>query len=75
MADDQQATTKLIYSWDEGLTWTDFVFAQSPVEVENIIIEPSNTGQRFVLYGQMINKKKKGDKFAVLVNLDFSSLH
>ena len=44
MASDQEATTKLIYSWDEGLTWTEKKFAATPVEVENIIIEPSNTG-------------------------------
>ena len=44
MANDQEATDTVYYSWDEGTTWESYKFTDTPFEVENIIIEPSNTG-------------------------------
>ena len=43
MASDQEATNTIYYSWDEGLSWEEFKFSENPIEVTNIIIEPSNT--------------------------------
>eukprot|EP01017_Pseudomicrothorax_dubius_P026780 TRINITY_DN3020_c0_g1_i4.p1 TRINITY_DN3020_c0_g1~~TRINITY_DN3020_c0_g1_i4.p1 ORF type:complete len:750 (-),score=167.04 TRINITY_DN3020_c0_g1_i4:24-2273(-) len=72
MAPDQEATNSLLYSWNEGLTWDQFNFTNDTIEVTNIMIEPSNVGQKFVLYGETtLNKKRKG----VVVALDFSTLH
>ena len=75
MASDQEATNTLYYSWDEGLTWTDYRFCNNKIEVENIIIEPSNTGQRFVIYGSSIKRKNSNNHNGLIVDIDFSSLH
>jgi hypothetical protein len=40
-----EPTTELEFSWDEGLTWTSLKFSDTPVYVENIIIEPDNISQ------------------------------
>lgn len=69
MAPDQSATDSVLYSWDEGLTWDTLQFAEYPIEVTNIIIEPTNTATNFVLYGEDM------DGQGVVVALDFSSLH
>jgi len=41
--------------------------------IKNIIIEPSSTSQHFIVYGESQNKK--GQKFGVVVGLNFGSLH
>ncbi len=74
MASDQEATNKIYYSWDEGLSWEEFLFSEDKIEVTNIIIEPSNTSQKFIIYGETTLKsgqKKQG----VLISIDFSSVH
>lgn len=69
LADDQAATDTILYSWNEGLSFEKFKFTENPIEVNNIIIEPSNTGTSFVVYGEA------NDGTGVVVGIDFSSLH
>lgn len=69
LADDQIATDTILYSWNEGISFDKLKFTDSPIEISNIIIEPSNTGTSFVVYGE--NEFGAG----VVVGLDFSSLH
>eukprot|EP01017_Pseudomicrothorax_dubius_P033038 TRINITY_DN4383_c0_g1_i5.p1 TRINITY_DN4383_c0_g1~~TRINITY_DN4383_c0_g1_i5.p1 ORF type:complete len:268 (+),score=51.92 TRINITY_DN4383_c0_g1_i5:110-913(+) len=69
MVSDQEATTTLKYSWNEGLTWDTFEFSKEPVEVEDIVIEPTSTGERFILHGMTTRGR------GIIVALDFSSLH
>ena len=61
------------YSWDEGLTWERYTFAKKAdgIEVNNIIIEPSNIGLKFLIYGKLLKNPNQG----AVVSLDFSSLH
>mmetsp|Transcript_40785 Transcript_40785/g.96132 ORF Transcript_40785/g.96132 Transcript_40785/m.96132 type:complete len:871 (-) Transcript_40785:64-2676(-) len=68
LADNRQATRKLMYSWNEGLNWTDFTFWDHDIEVENIITEPSGNSQIFVIYG------RRGDK-GVVMQINFETLH
>lgn len=68
MAQDRKATSEVIFSWDEGMTWQDLKLEGKPIEVENIVIEPKAASQTFVLYGS------RGEE-GVLVYMDFSSLH
>lgn len=68
MAEDQKATDRVYFSWNEGLTWDYIKFSDSLIEIENIIIEPKATSQNFVIYGQ-------ADEKGVSVAVDFSSLH
>ena len=67
MADSQKATDTLYFSWNEGLTWERMVL-DSAFEVENILIEPTATSQKFLMYGE---RQGKG----VTVAVDFSDYH
>jgi hypothetical protein len=72
LIDDQKATDTAYYTWDEGLTYESVKFTHTPFEVENVIIEPTNTGQHFMIYGSgRANRRKVG----MISALDFSSLH
>ena len=76
-APDQQATKSIYYSWNEGLTWESLQISSKPIQVSNIIIEPSNTAEHFVIYGRTTSssdgnyKESKG----IIVSVDFTSLH
>eukprot|EP00828_Plagiopyla_frontata_P032533 TRINITY_DN4239_c0_g1_i2.p1 TRINITY_DN4239_c0_g1~~TRINITY_DN4239_c0_g1_i2.p1 ORF type:complete len:572 (+),score=98.89 TRINITY_DN4239_c0_g1_i2:58-1773(+) len=72
MAKDQKATTDILYSWDEGLSWNSKQISKIPVEIENIIIEPTNTATNFIAYGQQENGTSiKG----VILGIDFTFMH
>lgn len=38
-----QSTTQVRYSWNEGKTWTKLKVSDSPIFIDNIIIEPKST--------------------------------
>lgn len=40
MGRDDKATTTIIYSWDEGLTWEEIVVSERPFMIQNIVTEP-----------------------------------
>lgn len=67
MADSQKATDTLYFSWNEGLTW-EKITIDFALEIENIIIEPTSTSQKFLVFGE---KDGKG----ITVAVDFSSYH
>ena len=73
MANDQKATTTLKYSWNEGMSWESFEFTDRPMDVVNIIIEPTATSQNFVVYGA--RRKPNGEYEGVVISLDFGELH
>jgi hypothetical protein len=68
MAEDDVPTQHVLYSWDQGLNWHVLEVSDTPIEIENIIIEPSTTSQSFLVYGWE-------GKAGVLIYLDFSALH
>ena len=74
MANDQKATTTLKYSWNEGMSWESFEFTDRPMDVVNIIIEPTATSQNFVVYGAF-RRKPNGEYEGVVISLDFGELH
>ena len=67
MADSQKKTDKLLYSWNEGLTWNELTM-DLPFEVENIVIEPSSVSQRFLVHGRTDSK-------GVTFSVDFSNYY
>ncbi|KRX00018.1 hypothetical protein PPERSA_05520 [Pseudocohnilembus persalinus] len=76
MAQNQQETNTVLYTWDEGLTWNTLQFIQQPIEVTNIITEPSNIGQRFLIIGQaQISDNNQVQTQGLVVALDFSTVH
>ncbi|ODV83177.1 hypothetical protein CANARDRAFT_19780 [[Candida] arabinofermentans NRRL YB-2248] len=46
----EEATNVIHYSLDEGETWEDYQFAESPVNVWDIGTVPSDTARKFVLF-------------------------
>ena len=66
------------YSWNEGKTWSPFKISEQKLEIDNIIIEPTATSQKFMVYGSR-KATKAGDKNSQPVGavyfLDFSELH
>lgn len=51
LAKDKELTNFIEYSWDEGLTWEKYKFSEQKIVVTNIVTEPSNMDQIFLLYG------------------------
>ena len=76
-APDQEATEFIWYSWNEGLTWEKLRISNSPIQISNIIIEPSNTGEHFVIYGRTTSGAKESVKEpkGAVITLDFTTLH
>lgn len=82
IAKKQVAVTEVEFSWDEGLTWTVLTISEVPVIVVNIIIEPSNLSQQFLVYGVVAPPQESDDQEiqttggkAFLTYMDFSGLH
>jgi Sortilin, neurotensin receptor 3, len=42
MAGNINATTEIIYSFNEGLTWHEMTISDTPIRITNIIIEPKS---------------------------------
>lgn len=69
MVDYSQRTKEVLFSWDEGATWSSREFTATPMKVTNVIIEPDARSSKFVLYG--LNGNAQG-----LVHLlNFSGIH
>ncbi len=66
LASDQGTTSSILYSVNEGLTFSQLNLSEN-FEIENIITEPSTVGLHFIIYGE---KNGKG----VLIAADFSGI-
>lgn len=64
---DAEPTDFVLYSLDEGVTWIEYKFSDTAMDVEDITTVPSDTSRNFLLWGKI-----KGD--LKVVNLDFSGL-
>ena len=68
----------IVLSWNEGKSWSPFKFSEKKLEIDNIIIEPTATSQKFMVYGSR-KASASGDKNSNPVGavyfLDFSELH
>ena len=77
VAPDQKASKYVYYTWNEGRTWDRLKISQTAVQISNIIIEPTNTAEKFILYGRTTASKKSGvtEPKGIMVSIDFTSLH
>ena len=59
------------------MTWEKLQIYSKPVQVTNIIIEPSNTGEHFILYGRTASSAKSAFSApkGIVLTLDFTTLH
>ncbi len=73
LSQDQTPSNSIIYTWDEGISWNELKISKSKMIIRNIIIEPYNVSQHFLVYGQTQNKK--GVKQGVVIAVDFTLLH
>jgi len=71
--DNIDSTDSFIYSWNEGLNFSECQFTQNgDLEVSNVIVDPSSLSTAFVIHGyRTINGVDKG----YLVSVDFSDFH
>lgn len=72
MASDQEATDSVYFSWDEGKTWNTKIISETPISVSNIVTEPGNTSDKFLVYGSIEGNE---DVSGIIVLLDFSMIH
>ena len=69
LVNDEEPTDHVLYTTDEGLTWSEHVF-ESTLRITSIQTVPDDTSRRFILMGMRQNEPSK----SVLVHLDFSSI-
>ncbi|KAF2756754.1 glycosyl hydrolase [Pseudovirgaria hyperparasitica] len=68
-----EATDHVLYSTDEGDSWTEYPFTSSDSwNIELITTVPSDTSMNFLLWGKQVKGKNRGKLGTV--NLDFSGL-
>ena len=69
LVNDEQPTDKVIYTTNEGLTWSEYNFVEV-IRVKSILTVPTDTSRKFVLMGHSPNKPDA----TVAVHLDFTKL-
>ena len=70
IAQEHAATDHIFYSLDEGLTWQEYKFADSPMNVYDLTTVPSDQSQNFLLWGKVSDNSKE----ITTVNIDFTGL-
>ena len=78
VAPQDKATKWVFYTWNEGMEWNKLQISETPIEISNIVIEPNNTAQQFVVLGTTTISGEKGKsevRKGVAVAIDFSSMH
>lgn len=51
IAKENKKDNKIHYSLDEGASWNEVTITDKPFEIINILTEPSNMEQRFLILG------------------------
>ncbi|POW07093.1 hypothetical protein PSHT_10089 [Puccinia striiformis] len=70
LVNDEGPTDRVKYTLDEGLTWSEYVFGETPIRVTSILTVPDDTSRKFILFGFT---KRTGD-ITVVIHLDFSKI-
>lgn len=69
MANDEEPTTHVLYSTNEGLDWHEYKFSDDPMRVWSIVTVSSDTSRRFILFGEYPRRSE-----SIAVHIDFSAL-
>lgn len=72
MANNQTPTKEILFTYDEGRNWVVKEVVDTPVMFTNIVTEPGNTSDKFLIHGTI-----NGDSeiSGIIILIDFSSLH
>ena len=73
IVNDEDPTDHIRYSWDEGATWTTFIFSPVKMRVRWLTTEPDSTSMLFLLYGEITSTTTATEYRTV--QIDFSGLH
>lgn len=52
MAEDQRASKYIYITWTQGIHWKKIKISEEDVLITNIVMEKSNTGLKFLVYGK-----------------------
>ncbi|KAJ7725948.1 hypothetical protein B0H16DRAFT_275953 [Mycena metata] len=69
MANDEEPTDRVLFSTDEGLSWSEYQFADEKMRVHTITTVPSGTSRRFNLHAYVPHSPG-----STVVHLDFTAL-
>ena len=69
-APDQKATTQVLYTWDQGLTWEWVQVSETPILISKILVESSSIGLHFVIHGRVPVSSQ-----GVVIPINFGSLN
>lgn len=73
IVEERRPTRSILYTLDEGKTWTEFEFSPGvDMEIDFITTVPSDTSRNFLLWGREVGPGNNGK--VTTVNLDFSGL-
>ncbi|MBW0519773.1 hypothetical protein O181_059488 [Austropuccinia psidii MF-1] len=70
LINDEGPTDRVKYTLDEGLTWSEYVFGDSPIRVTSVVTVPDDTSRKFILFGI----SKEAGENTVIIHLDFSKI-
>jgi len=74
IVNDEDPTDHIRYSWNEGLTWTSYVFSLgTKIRARWLTTDPDSTSQKFLLFGDF--KDINNVTHNRMVQLDFTGLH
>lgn len=65
LVDAKEQTDTLSYSLDEGQTWKDYKFAESPVRIMDLATVPSDTARKFVIFAYLTQDRKSTLSFSI----------
>ena len=68
---DGSPTDQVLWSEDEGKTWSEFKFSDRKLDVEDIATVPSDTSRKFMI----VAKDPDSENRRLAIQLDFSGLH
>jgi hypothetical protein len=69
LANDEQATDRVLYTTNEGMTWSEYVFGDN-IRVNSIVTVPTDTSRKFMLLGFA----PANPDVSIVIHLDFSKL-
>ncbi|KAG8926574.1 vacuolar protein sorting/targeting protein PEP1 [Tulasnella sp. 418] len=73
IADDEESTDHIKYSWDEGKTWTKLSLGIR-VRVKSLTTIPDSTSLKFLLLGELSRKSKAEEGRYAFIFLDFATV-
>ena len=69
MANDEEATSHILFSTNKGLNWREYEFSQEKMRVNSIVTVTSDTSCKFILFCSSLRVAG-----TIAVHLDFSAL-